>query len=564
MSLAGALANASAALTTAQYQVALGTTNVSNASTTGYTSKTYTATAQTTTLALTQGEVSRVTDVYLQKALIASTASAGYAETVDNYMSRYDSLLGDTSSDSDIASLTTALTTALSTVTAGTGDADAAAVVQAAGELADGLRTLSSGVQSLRADADAEIASTVDEINQLLKQLGALNDQLVAGQGDATALQDARDTALQSLAALVDVTTFTDSAGRLNVYAGGQMLVGATVSTLSFSAAASVSASSTYPTSLSGVSINGRDVTASLTGGELGALIALRDTQLPAEQSNLDALAAALIESVNDAAAGAASTSGASLTSTVSLTAATPLDMTGALTVVQYDADGVATAVDSITLDSLSSVGDLVDALNALSGVTATLVDGELTLSSADGGLALDSAATASSDGRTLSQALGFNAVFTGTDASSIRLTSALSAAPDSLAVSSLEDTLEVGKVAVASGGTAGAAEILSALTTARDFDATQGLSARTRTIAAFATEVLSAAATRIATAATSADSATTLRDAYATSLSNSTGVNLDEQAALVSLYQQQYEISAQLMSAIQDMFDALVSMAAS
>ncbi len=40
--------------------------------------------------------------------------------------------------------------------------------------------------------------------------------------------------------------------------------------------------------------------------------------------------------------------------------------------------------------------------------------------------------------------------------------------------------------------------------------------------------------------------------------------MNLDEQTALVTLYQQQYEIAAQLMSAIQDMFDTLINMAQS
>lgn len=564
MSLTGALANASAALTTSQYQVTVSTTNVANASTDGYTTKTYSATSQTSTLALSTGELSRVTDVYLQKSLIVSSASAGYAETIDSYLARYDTLLGDTSSGGDIASLTSALVSDITSLASGTGDTDAAAVVSAATELADSLRTLSSGIQDLRSDADAAIATTVDDVNALLQEIDSLNDQIVAGQGDLTSLADARDTALQSLSGLISVTSYTDSSGRLNIYTGGQMLVGTTVSTLSFTASGTVSADSTYPDSLSGISINGRDVTSSLTGGELGALIALRDEVLPAEQDALDSLATTLISALNTAASAGAASPPGSLTSTTAVTAATPLSLTGTLGLVQTTTDGVATAIDQIDLSTVATVGELVDALNAVTGVTASIVDGKLTISSSSGGVVLDSSTALTDTGETLSDWMGFNDIFSGEDASDIRVTSALSADSSLLATSSLDTSAAVGQTAVASGGTGGASALLSALTEDRAFEASGNLSARSRSLADYATDVLSSAATTISTAASTATSATALRDGYANSLSNVTGVNLDEQTALVSLYQQQYEISAQLMSAIQDMYDALISMVAS
>lgn len=564
MSLSGALANASAALTTSQYQVALSTTNVANASTDGYTTKTYSATSQTSTLALSTGELSRVTDTYLQKSLISSSASAGYAETVDSYLARYDTLLGDTSSDGDIASLTSALSTSLATLAAGTGDIDAAAVVSAAAELADGLRTLSSGIQDLRSDADAAIATTVDEVNALLQEIDTLNDQIVAGQGDQTSLADSRDTALQTLSGLVSVSSYTDASGRLNIYAGGQMLVGTTVSTLSFTASGALSADSTYPTSLSGVSVNGRDVTSSLTGGELGALIDLRDEVLPAEQDALDSLATTLISAINTAASTGAASPPGTLTSTTVVTAATPLSLTGTLGVVQSTTAGVATAIDQIDLSSVTTVGQLVNALNGVSGVTAGITDGKLTISSSSGGVTLDSSVALTAGGETLSDWMGFNDVFSGEDASTIRVTAALTANPSRLATSSLDTSAAVGQTAVASGGTGGTSALLSAMTEDRSFAASGNLSARSRSLTDYATDVLSGAATTISRAESTASSATALRDGYANSLSNATGVNLDEQTALVSLYQQQYESSAQLMSAIQDMYDALLSMVAS
>lgn len=561
MSLSGALANASASLTTAQYRVSLSSTNVANASTEGYTAKTYTATSQTTTLALSTGELSRVTDTYMQKSLVTSSASAGYAETIDSYMSRYDTLLGDTSSEGDVASLTSSLSTSLTSLSSGTGDTDATAVVSAAAELADGLRSLSSGIQDLRSDADSAIATTVDEVNTLLEEIDGLNDQIVSGQGDVTSLEDARDTALQSLSGLVGVSSYTDSSGRMNVYSGGQMLVGATASTLSFTSSGSVSAESIYPTSLSGVSVNGRDVTSSLTGGELGALIALRDEVLPAEQDSLDSLASTLVSAVNTAASTGAASPPGTLTSSTTVASDTPLSATGTLGVVQSTTAGVATAIDQIDLSSVTTVGELVDALNGLSGVTASIVDGKLTISSTSGGVTLDSSSALTSGGETLSDWMGFNDVFSGDDASTIRVSSTLAETPSRLATSKLDTAATVGKTAVASGGTGGASAMLAALNDDRSFDTSGNLSARSRSLVDYAADVLSSAATTISTAESKASSATALRDGYANSLSNTTGVNLDEETALVSLYQQQYETAGQLMSAIQDMYDALISM---
>lgn len=564
MSLSGALSSASASLTTAQYQVAVATTNVANANAAGYTSKTYTATAQTATLAISAGEVSRITDVYLQTSLMTSNASAGYAQTIDSYMVRYDALLGDTGSGGDIASLTSALATDLTSLSSGTGDTDATAVVSAAADLADALRAQSSGVQGLRADADAAIAATVDEVNSLLVEIDALNDQIVSGQGDPTSLADARDKALQTLSGLMSVTSYTDASGRLNIYAGGQMLVGPTVSTLSFTASATVSSAAIYPTSLSGVSINGRDATASLAGGELGALIALRDTELPAEQAALDSLAATLISSVNTAAATGAASPPGSLTSTTVVTADTPLSLSGSLGVVQSTSTGVATSISQIDLSSVTTVGGLVDALNSVAGLSAAIVDGKLTVSSTSGGVTLDSSAALVASGETLSDWMGFNDVFSGGDASTIRVADGLVETPGRLAVSTLDVSASVGQTAVASGGTGGAAAMSAALTGDQDFAAAGDVSARSRSLVDYAADVLSGAATSIASAGTIAATATALRDGYANRLSNATGVNLDEQTALAGLYQQQYEISAQLMSAIQAMFDALLSMAAS
>lgn len=563
VSLGGILASASAALSTAQYQVALSTTNVANASTDGYTTKTYSATSQTATLALSTGQVSRAVDTWLQKSLISSAGQAGYDATVADTLSRYDTLLGDTASGADIASLTSSLATSLTSLASGTGSTSASDVVTAASLLADGLRTLSSGIQTLRSEADQAVATTVTEINSLLTTISNLNDSIVSGLGDTASLSDARDTALNSLSSLMGVTTFEDSSGRLNVYStGGQQLVGTKASTLGFTTS-SVSASSTYPDSLSGVTVNGRDVTSSLITGELGGLLALRDDILPAEQAALDTLASGVIDAVNAAASTAAAYPPSSLTSSLTASASDALTLSGSLAIVQMTASGTATATDTLDLSGITSMADLVTAISGVSGVTASLVDGKLTITSASGGVALDSSAAlvASSSGETLSDYMGFNDVFTGADASTIRVSSSLLSDASTLAVSSLNASAAVGASAVASGGTGGVQSMLEALDADRTLPASGNMAASTTSLLSYASNVLASAAATVSDASDATALSTALHDGYKNSLTNATGVNLDEQTALVSLYQQQYEISAQLMSAVQDMFDALISM---
>src|SRR3546814_1613015 len=62
-----------------------------------------------------------------------------------------------------------------------------------------------------------------------------------------------------------------------------------------------MTANETYPGTISGITINGTatDITADITTGKLGALIQMRDEQLPAMSDQLDQLAAQLRDQVN-------------------------------------------------------------------------------------------------------------------------------------------------------------------------------------------------------------------------------------------------------------------------
>ncbi len=125
---------------------------------------------------------------------------------------------------------------------------------------------------------------------------------------------------------------------------------------------------------LSGISVNGVDVTAQITSGEIGSLLSLRDSVLPAAQSQLDQLANTLADTLN-----AASNQGTSLpppttlTGSTTVTAATALDATGTVRIAVADQSGSLVSYADLDLSTYATVGDLVSAINGISGLSASI-----------------------------------------------------------------------------------------------------------------------------------------------------------------------------------------------
>lgn len=570
-SLSSIITTASVSLTNTQYSIALANQNVSNASTTGYTSKTYAATPSTVGLALTEGQVTRTANAYLQKTVVSSSAASGAAAVVDEHLQLYDAAFGDVNGGDDIASLLSDLETSLTALSSSRTEANQASVVAAAEDLAASLSGLSSEIQSLRTQADQDIASTVDSINGALKTLEGVNQQLVAasalGQG-TTALLDTRDQVLAELSSMIGISYGVASDGRVSIYTtSGEPLLGSKAAVLEYEAAGKLSADSAYPGQIAGVTLNGKDITASVSSGDLGGLISLRDTILVEEQSALDSLASSLITQVNAAAAdGSAYPAPSSLTSAASgLTSGSAFSATGSVRIATLSSDGMVSTVADIDLGAVTTMGGLVAALDAVDGVSASLdAAGRLVLASEDGtsGIALADLG-GDLDGDSFAAAFGFNAIFTGDDASSIGVSATLSSDPSRLATAKLSeaDGLSAGDRGLTSGDGSAASAVVSALTSDRAFAAAGSLSARSSSIADYATAFVSAASTRIAAATSAAESAASVKSYASTSLANLAGVNLDEQTALLTQFQSQYQASAQLITIARELFDTLIGM---
>lgn len=586
MSLDIARSIAFSGLSSTSVQISVTSSNISNADTTGYTKKTANQSSSVTNGVGTGVTVTGITstvDKLLLKSLVSATSDLGSADTTNTYLTSLEKLYGSTSSTdssstgtslaNSIASLESALSSLASTPSSASLQSN---VVSALDDVTSQLRETSSGIQKLRSNADQDISSSIEDVNSDLQNIAELNAEIkqTAATGQSTAdLEDQRNTALQDVASKMNVSYYTASNGDLQIYTTtGQALVDSSAHKISYTAAANVSSSTTYTagsssSGFSAITVNGVDITSQITGGDVGALITLRDKTLPAAQSQLDLLATQLASAINSVSNSASSVPApTTLMGTTNVTSSTALSATGTVRLAVTDQSGNLVSYGDLDLSSYSTVGDLVTAINGISGMSASVdANGHLsiTTTASGNGVAINemtSSVGSSSEG--FSDYFGLNDLVTGTSASDIAVNTNVLSGPDGLQLATLDSSssLTIGSNVLTSGSSTVVNAFYDALTASRTFSSTGGLAATTGSFADYASTIVSDVASKSSTAATNYTAKETAQSTYASSLSSQSGVNLDEESANLSTLQNQYSAASALISAINTMYSALIT----
>ncbi|HEU0276357.1 MAG TPA: flagellar hook-associated protein FlgK [Rhodanobacteraceae bacterium] len=213
-----------------------------------------------------------------------------------------NTLLGDTNNlFGGSANLQTALDAFYSGVQTAANDPSSVPVRQAllgqATSLANTFHTLAGQLDTQASQVNQEVAGDVGTINGLAGTIATLNQQIVAAYATGTTpndLLDQRDQALRQLSSQVGVNVYAEG-NSVNVSVGsGTMLVSGT------QAYALSTAPNAYDASQTDVfSAQGTDVSGQLTGGDLGGALAFRTTVLAPTQDQLGAAALAFTNVVN-------------------------------------------------------------------------------------------------------------------------------------------------------------------------------------------------------------------------------------------------------------------------
>jgi flagellar hook-associated protein 1 FlgK len=313
--------------------------------------------------------------------------------------------------------------------------------------------------------------------------------------------------------------------------------------------------------------LNGVDITSQIRSGSIGALVTLRDTTLPDTQSQLDQLANQLKDSVNAVSnEGTSVPPPASLTGTANVSATTLLSGSGTVRIAVADQSGKLVSYQDLDLSSYATVGDLVSAINGISGVSASIdSNGHVVIASTDtsDGIAINemsSSVGANSQG--LSDWLGLNDLVTGTGASDIAVRSDILSNSSLLPAATLDSSASpaAGSQVLDAGSATVANDLYNALTGSTTFPAVGGLGATSDSFANYAADIVGGVAEKASQASDDYTNKQTAQSYFTDTMSSESGVNLDQETARLSSLQNQYTASAELLQVLNQMFSTLMT----
>jgi len=309
MSLTSAIGSALTGLSVSSRLADLVSTNIANAATPGYVRRE----AQVSSVVLggqgagvTIDSVSRDVSTYLLNERRGSEAALADQDTRAAFLSRIEQGFGLSSDSGSLSALIADFDTALIAAAARPeSESQLGDVFTAASRLVEKINQLSDAVQDARTEADATIASEVDQLNSALQQVQDLNGKIRATQAagrDTTSLEDLRQRQIDQIASIVPLRQIPRDDGVVALYAqNGAPLIDGRASVFGFTPTRAITPEMTLADGpLSGLTLNGRAISTGdgslIAGGSLAANFALRDSLAPEVQAGLDGLARDLVE----------------------------------------------------------------------------------------------------------------------------------------------------------------------------------------------------------------------------------------------------------------------------
>ncbi len=245
--------------------------------------------------------ITRATNQALFDNLLSATSASSGHQALVAALDRLDQTINDPELDASPAALVGKLADALQQYAAGPHDgARAQSAVAAASRLVQSLNGATQLVQDVRVQADADIANSVDRLNELLSQFETINNEIIKGTrsgADITDYLDARDRTLASISEEVGVRTITRGDNDMVVFTdSGVTLFETRARTVSFTPTLIYSAGTTgSQVYVDGVPITGNGGMA-VESGRLKGLTGIRDDVAVTYQRQLDEIARGLIE----------------------------------------------------------------------------------------------------------------------------------------------------------------------------------------------------------------------------------------------------------------------------
>ena len=167
------------------------------------------------------------------------------------------------------------------------------ALLEKAQNMIQGFQGIRNGLTQTQEEMNINLRGSIEEINTLNDQIAKLNERIVEAESSGTKandLRDQRNSLIQNLSQLTDITYLEKDNGALTV--------------MTKSGIALVDGNLHWTLSQQGDNIYWNNITSDissrLTGGKTGAWLDLRDNILPQYMANMDELAGTMIQQVNN------------------------------------------------------------------------------------------------------------------------------------------------------------------------------------------------------------------------------------------------------------------------
>lgn len=255
--------------------------------------------------------VTRLRDLFLDRQYRDRAASLGYWQTKDQVLAEIEQILAEPAN----SSLRTALDDLWQAWQQLANNPESLAaretVLQRAATVVDLFREADRYLrQELRPNLNSSVEQKVQRVNELAAELARVNERIVYARGagqEPNDLLDQRDRLLDELARLLPVDTVEEATGAVRVLAGGAALVDG-IRSYRLAVQADPANDNYWR-----VVWEGTALAADLGGGELGALVELRDRVVPDLHRRLEDLAWALATATNARHAAGYDLSGAAV-----------------------------------------------------------------------------------------------------------------------------------------------------------------------------------------------------------------------------------------------------------
>jgi flagellar hook-associated protein 1 len=281
--------------------------NIANVNTPGYTRQRADLTSSQPALETANGmlgmgvdvsEITRLRNRYIDQQVLQEQQQNGFLNFTDGALSQVETVLGETSGYG-ISGILDEFWASWSDLANDPENVAARTTLQQRGaDLCNNLNEKYQQLQSAQRELDGQLSGFVTEINQKTAQIASLNESISFQESQGLTpndLLDQRDSIIDGLSNLTNITVQDESDGSITVRLGGEILVYRDTTQQMQLAENTGSGSNLHKVIWAG---SGTEVT--FQSGEIGALMVVRDQTIPELLSGLDEFALNLVANIND------------------------------------------------------------------------------------------------------------------------------------------------------------------------------------------------------------------------------------------------------------------------